>query len=165
MRMYKDWAPSGFDAKGLALDEDRQWWYVVPVILTRDGDCMERSNFYSAEKLMAKADASDYERHSFGHWACGWFDILIVKPNTRAAEIAEDIERRLDNYPILDESDCSEREHEEAAEVWRGCYSESERIEYIRRRRHDFEFRSFADMLRCVRGKYFAGATSDFIYG
>lgn len=39
-----------------------------------------------------------------------------------------------------------------------------ERVEYIRKHRSQFEFRDFADMLGCVRGKYFAGYASELIH-
>ena len=54
-------------------------------------------------------------------------------------------------------------ETEEAERVWRDCYSASERIAYIERNRSQFEFRSFADMLGCVRGNYFSGYASELI--
>lgn len=61
-------------------------------------------------------------------------------------------------------SDChSEAEEEQAQEVWRDCYRPKARIEYIREHREQFEFRSFADMLGCVRGRYFAGYASELL--
>lgn len=54
-------------------------------------------------------------------------------------------------------------ETEAAQEVWRTCYSDAERIDYIREHRSQFEFRSFADMLGCVRGRYFAGYASELL--
>ena len=80
-----------------------------------------------------------------------------------ALKAAHDVEERLANYPVLDEFDLSKREQERACEVWKGCYSEIERLDYIRRRRNDFEFRSFADLMGCVRGKYFAGDAASLI--
>ena len=59
----------------------------------------------------------------------------------------------LEDYPVLDESDFSEREYEEANSVWESCYNVKERIEYVRENRCQFEFNGFADMLACIRGK------------
>lgn len=60
--------------------------------------------------------------------------------------------------------DClCEWQHEEAQRVWAKCYSEKERIEYIRKNRNQFEFHSIADIIGCVRGKYFLGYESELI--
>jgi len=60
--------------------------------------------------------------------------------------------------------DClSKVEEEEAQRVWRECYSTSERIEYVRRHSSQFDFRSFSDLLGCVRGRYFAGYASELL--
>jgi len=97
------------------------------------------------------------EVHRFGHWACGWFEIILVRPDTNAAKTAEEIEAALADYPILDECDHSEREMGAANETWQCCFSNAERIKYIRDHRSEFEFHSFADMLGCARGNYFGG--------
>lgn len=54
-------------------------------------------------------------------------------------------------------------ERDEANEVWANCYSENERVDYVRKHRGQFEFRDFADMLGCLRGKHFAGYSSGLI--
>lgn len=54
-----------------------------------------------------------YENHRFGHWACGWFEILIVKPGSDCERIALEIEASLASYPCLDEMHYSELENEE----------------------------------------------------
>src|SRR5258708_27016360 len=101
------------------------------------------------------ADEGDYEERTFGHWANGWFSLLLVRPNTPAHKVAEEIESALDGYPVLDESDFSDREYEAAQETWKNCYNNAERLAYIRRYRSQFDFRGFADLLGCVRGNYF----------
>ena len=52
------------------------------------------------------------------HWACGWFEIIIVQPGTKSEEIGNDIEARLEDYPYLDEDDVSNREYEEFLSGW-----------------------------------------------
>jgi hypothetical protein len=165
VKLYKNWSPSGHDTKGLNLPE-YQDWYVVPVIRTRDSNPQEESNFHVARERLFKFEANhdDVTEASFNHWACGHFDILLVRPNTDAASIANKIEYDLNNYPILDDDDCTRREDEAACEIWKGCYSAKERIEYIRRYREEFEFHDFADLMGCVRGKYFAGYATDLVY-
>jgi len=105
------------------------------------------------------------EVHRFGHWACGWFEIILVRPGTNAAKKAEEIEARLVVCLFLDECDHSEREMEAANETWQCCFSNAERIKYIRDYRSEFEFHSFADMLGCARGNYFGGYESELLNG
>ena len=161
MKTYAEFQPTGFDPKGLALD-DKQNWIVVSCGTNRDADCLTRSNFIAALEILG-GESEDVEVHRFGHWACGWFEIIIVRPDSPAAKEAEEIEAALENYPVLDDTAFSELETEEADETWRVCYREKERIAYIRDNRSQFEFRSFADMLACVRGKYFAGYASELL--
>lgn len=51
----------------------------------------------------------------------------------------------------------------EANAVWRDCYQLKERVEYVRKHRGQFDFRSFSDMLSCLRGNYFAGYASELL--
>lgn len=64
---------------------------------------------------------------------------------------------------VLDEEDYSAREHESANQLWLDCYSPSKRIEYIRKHRNQFNFAAFSDLLKCVRGEYFAGYASELL--
>lgn len=160
MQRYKDFRPTGFDPKGLALD-DRQDWLVF-LGRNRDSDILTESNFDAALKALG-GEGDDVEIHRFGHWACGWFEVILIRPDSDAASLAVDMEVALDGYPVLDESDFSQRETEEADRIWSDCYSTAERIKYIARYRSQFEFRSMADMIGCVRGKYFAGYASELI--
>jgi hypothetical protein len=67
-------------------------------------------------------ESETVEVHRFGHWGPGWFEIIIVDPSdSERVEIATDIENRLEDYPILDETDFSEREWNEKQEYWDNC--------------------------------------------
>lgn len=112
---YAEYAPTSLDAKGAFLP-DRQNWYVLPLIATRDTcNPLELSNWDVAQKILDDAGA-EYEIHRFGHWGPGWFEIILVHPDSVHA--AQDIADRLEDYPCLDESDWSDREAEAAAEDW-----------------------------------------------
>ena len=161
MKRYSAWRPTGLDSAGLAC-EDRQDWLVLPVGRNRDSDCLSESNWATTIKRLG-GDGEDVEIHRFGHWACGWFEIVMVRPGSPAEKVAEDVESDLDAYPILDESDLGEREQEAANETWRTCYSTSERIAYMRKHRSQFEFRDMRDLVGCVRGRYFAGYASELL--
>jgi len=70
----------------------------------------------------------------------------------------------LADYPILDDGHCSELQALEALEIWQNCFSEKERIEYIRNAsKYEFEFHNWADMRAVIRGEYFTGYASDLI--
>ena len=99
------------------------------------------------------------------HWACGWVEwIAILADDEAALRAADEMAASLETYPVLDESDFSNLEEENAAKVWRDCYSDRERVAYMRGHRRQFEAQSFADLLACARGKYFLGYASDLLY-
>lgn len=117
MIAYRDYRPTEYDHSGAFLPERRDW-LVLDVMRTRDSDALEESNFESALGLLRDARARAYEQHSFNHWGCGWFEVILVKPGTVGERVGRDIERRLENYPVLDEEDFSEREWEQRCQSW-----------------------------------------------
>lgn len=161
MQTYSQFRPSQFDTAGLGL-EDRQDWLVVGVAQNRDSGCLDRCNFAETLYQLGGEDV-DVEVHRFGHWANGWFEIILVRPGTKAALEAEEIEAALADYPILNEDKYGETLHEEADQVWRDCYSTKDRLDYYAKHSRDFEFNCFSDMLGCMRGKYFAGDAMDLV--
>lgn len=120
---YGRYRPTGYDAPGACLT-DRGDWYVLPVIRTRDSGTLGASNFRVATAALAAVDpaGAHHETHRFGHWACGWLEIMIVNPAAPGAVLATaaTIARKLDSYPILSEDDYSALESERAAETWAG---------------------------------------------
>lgn len=116
MQKYSEFQPTGFDEAGAFLD-DRQDWLVVPCSKTRDTGPFNESNFQAALAMLG-GESETVEVHRFGHWGPGWFEIIIVAPNSDAAKIAEDIERRLEYYPVLDDEDLSSREWDDFVESW-----------------------------------------------
>ena len=164
MKAYSEFRPTRWDVAGLALD-DRKDWLVIPVSTNRDADALTRSNWrvVLADVKASDPTGEDVEVHRFGHWACGWFEIAIVRQDSPAAKCAADWENALSDYPVASGEDFAEEEQAEANEVWRECYRPAQRVEYIRRHRSQFEFSCFADMLGCVRGDYFAGYASELL--
>ena len=164
LQTYGEFRPTQFDPRGLGLD-DRQGWLVVPVSRTRDSGPLEESNYACTMKALREVDpeGNDHEDHRFGHWGPGWFEVIIVRPESKAHRVAQDIAAALADYPVLDDTDLSQREEETAGAIWRDCYNTRQRIKYIRENRSQFDFRNIADMLSCVRGNYFAGYTSELI--
>jgi hypothetical protein len=130
---------------------------------TRDSGALERSNFAVVRKALENAsNRVDVVRE--GHWACGWVEWIAIPSDDYAAlRVADALQERCADYPVLDEDDLSDREQEEADNVWAHCYGVRERVKYIRAHREQFEFQNLSDMLSCVRGKYFAGYASELI--
>lgn len=134
--------------------------YKVLLATSRDADCLTRSNWNTAIHLLG---GENVRIDRFGSWACGWFEYLSVKENTPQYEIAEKIESDLKSYPVLDESDFSELEDAEADEIWKTCYNESERLQYIKENRYMFDFCSISHAKETIRGEYFSGCASELI--
>ncbi len=118
MNPYKKYRPTGFDPAGAFLDEDRQEWLVVNVSRNRDSDCLAESNFNTfLEGLGGESD--NVEVHRFGHWACGWYEIILIDAKAEdIVALAQEMEDALENYPVLDEEDLSKREDEAEEESW-----------------------------------------------
>jgi hypothetical protein len=108
---YKDWKPTALDIPGKGATHEAEW-FVAPCMLTRDSDALERSN-WDAQKAAMPTDDSTYTTMEFGHWACGWFQIMLVKPDSLAHHIALEIKGRLEQYPVLDEELMGQYESEE----------------------------------------------------
>lgn len=144
--------------------------YYIFLSRNRDSDCLTESNFDYALKAIGEITGEEDNGISNvavvreTHWACGWVEwIAIHKDNSAALEKADEIMGRLEDYPVLNEEDFSQRETDEANDIWAKCYNTGERIKYMRDHYSQFEFHSFADMLGCARGNYFSGYASELI--
>lgn len=146
--------------------------WLIASAMHRDSDCLTCSNFRCFEKALKAlpefkawdGEFSPVTIEEFNHWAVGWVQYLIIHPSfTAGVALAESIRAKLEEYPVLDDEDFSNIETEEANETWKNCYDANERIKYIRDHKSQFEFHDFADMLGCIRGKYFAGYASELI--
>lgn len=139
-------------------------YYSAGVGQSRDSDDLEESNFATMVKLLGgESDTVQIVQES--HWAVGWVEWIAIHQDDEAAlRIADQAKGRLADYPVLDEEDWCEREHESAQRVWKDCYDAKERIAYIRKHSDQFEFRDYADLIGCVRGNYFAGYASELLY-
>ena len=134
MDRYSDFRPTQFDHN---IDIDRADWLVCPVTRNRDSGPLDESNWQAQIKALSEADGDEcetdnWEIHRFGHWGCGWFEVAIVRPDSAAFRAADDIEAALMNYPVLDEQDLSEREHQDALESWSAWGAKDFRRELVR---------------------------------
>jgi hypothetical protein len=115
--------------------------YVI-VSRHRDSDLNAESNWEVACRDLQAVDHDSGEFDSrppvytfrAGHWAVGWVEYLLVRPDAPEETLvkAGEIICALADYPILDESDLSEREWEAATESWRN-FSVRDRAELIKR--------------------------------
>jgi hypothetical protein len=101
--------------------------YFIVVGRSRDSRSLTESNFHAACEMLsdktpvfkegATVDIPLEERLlpgviiiRSGHWAVGWVEYLLVHESSRdALGIASDIAHRIEDYPILDEFDFSDR--------------------------------------------------------
>jgi hypothetical protein len=91
---------------------ERADWVVVPVGRNRNSEILQESNFDVALERLG-GESKNVEIHRFGHWGCGWFELILVNPKSKKhVKIALEIKNDLDDYPVLDDSDFSERERE-----------------------------------------------------
>ena len=116
MQTFSKYSPTPFDTKGIGSDS-RENWLVVPVIQTRDSGPFEHSNFAVALEMLG-GESDTVEVHCFNHWGPGWFEIIVVDPESPQATIAHEIEASLEDYPLLDDEDHSSREYEAYQESW-----------------------------------------------
>ena len=135
MKTYSEFRPTQFDVAGLGCNE-RQDWLVAPCATNRDAGTLQQSNWRVMVAELGKLDPNghDHEEHRFGHWANGYFDLVLVRPGTECESFCESVENALADYPILDESDWSELQLETASALWE-ISSLRERVEYCQRAR------------------------------
>lgn len=160
MLAYSQFRPTACDNAGLGCD-DRQSWLVAPVGLNRDSGPLERSNWRVVLADLG-GEGIDVEVHRFGHWACGWFEVILVRPDTAAAVSAEEWEGALSDYPVASDEDFSNEEQQEADAVW-SAMGQSERLAYMRKHASQFDC-SWLDLLANARGTYFSGYASDLLH-
>jgi hypothetical protein len=121
---YGGHRPTGFDSHlPLAGRED---WLIVPVSRNRDSGMLDESNFEAALEILG-GESDDVEVHRFGHWGPGWYEIIIVRPGSKAEKEAEEIEAALANYPVLNDEDHSQREYDATISNIRQILSSVER--------------------------------------
>ena len=138
----------------------------------RDSDCLTESNFTVALAALEAIPEPENWPHDEppvqtvreSHWAVGWVEWIAIHQDASAALAeARRMAENLESYPVLSEDDFSERETAEANRIWRDCYDASERVAYVRQHRSQFDFHGFADLLACIRGKFFNGYASELI--
>ena len=129
--------PTGVDSDSNFIgdsDHLRDHYYLAPVSTSRDANILTRSNWE-----VVTDDILKYKRHvdteicRFDHWACGWYEqLLIHKSDTKALKVAEEWCCALENYPVASDEHYSKLQWDEAAEYWERM-DIKERLEVLER--------------------------------
>lgn len=104
----------------------------------RDSDALDNSNFETALTRLGGEDTCEDDGTysssgvfvaSFNHWACGWYETILIDPRApeseKAIREAESILSDLENSPALDEDDWSRRQYDEfCSAVESGCFDD-----------------------------------------
>ncbi len=115
------WSPKGptpFDSAanyGSHTDEDLTRSYVA-IGQNRDSDALTRSNF---QVISTELEELGAEIHRFGHWACGWYELVLVhETNEKALRRADEWAAALEDYPVACDDHFSELETNESQDFW-----------------------------------------------
>lgn len=102
----------GLDSRANYSGPDLSEWCQGPG-RSRDSEILAESNFEAALERLGGEQPGEVEVHRFGHWGCGWFETIMVNPrNLKAIRELKAIYVALEHYPVLDDSEYSEREYE-----------------------------------------------------
>src|SRR5260370_23678290 len=112
-------SPSPLDSVRNFMGEIPEAYWLVLLSRNRDSELLTNCNWDVALKeLGGESDTVTIICHN--HWACGWIEYLCIdERNADKKALGEAIEARMDNYPILDESEYSQRQWDAAVEYWR----------------------------------------------
>lgn len=117
--LYKDFQPSAWDTSSnfvaWGVINYLRDWYVCLTGRNRDSDLLSESNFETALTILG-GESETVEIHRFGHWACGWYELILVHPDLK--DEVDKIEKQLDNYPLLDEEGYSDKSFTAACDLW-----------------------------------------------
>ena len=92
-------------------------WFIL-LSQTRDSKILEQNKFNETLEILG-GESETVQVHRFCHWACGWFEQILIDPNDKTAlEIAESIESALADYPVLNEASYYEQLNNELNEYW-----------------------------------------------
>jgi hypothetical protein len=130
---YQDHTPTSFDRH---ICSELDGFFMGPCSLNRDSGILQTVNFgIAAELIMKSSNHEETAVHRFGHWACGWYEILLIHPDDiEALKVAASLASSLADYPSLDDEAFSEAEFEAASVAWEGMRI-SDRIEACSRYR------------------------------
>ncbi len=112
LQRFKDFQPTNMDSENNYMDfgntERIIDWFVGP-IKTKGATLLDICNFDCILKDLG-GEGDNVEIASFGHWAIGSYELILIRPDTKQANLLENIAEALEDYPVYDESAYSEAE-------------------------------------------------------
>ena len=92
--------------------------YYVLLGQHRDSHLVDQSNFSCAlDRLGGESETVIVVRS--GHWAVGWVESLLIhESDSEAIAEGEKIQAEIADYPVLDDSDYSDREYRRVMDYW-----------------------------------------------
>ena len=129
----KKWSPvAGCDSWSNYMGEDYSDFYVAPCAIAPNvADCLSESNWeIQLSDLETACEHDESGVAHFGHWASDYKLFLIHQDDEPGLRCADELAKALEDYPVLDDSDLSERELEEAERCWKD-WGESDLIKEI----------------------------------
>lgn len=94
------------------MDDQMDWITSTEIQINRDSDELTESNWQVFIDGLEKTNSEDYRILRFGHFACGWYEIVILKPNSASYDFYVQCLETLEDYPILDEDHFSALQYE-----------------------------------------------------
>ena len=113
----------GSSAEHFAYWGERASW-LVALSQHRDSDYIARSNWRLIAPAMVAAYPDDAAIESQSHWAVGWSEVLLVRPDTESARAAQEFADRIADYPMIDEDDASAVEWDDNHHDEGYCYAD-----------------------------------------
>ena len=100
------------------MGDDYSEYYIV-ASTHRDADELMVSNFYSIRKTLLDNHIRFLDIQ-FNHWLCGWIELLMVhESNEKGLILADELNRSLEDYPVLDDDDYNERRNDRVMEYYK----------------------------------------------
>ena len=134
-RKFQSYAPRWIRLFEIA---DPEHWAAV-YVGSRDESALEESNRAQIQSALKPFTASDpptaYTECTENHWAVGYLHVIYLRVYDSAGELTPaflayaELHLAMKEYPVLNESDWSEREWKRAADYWQRC-SVSERVRW-----------------------------------
>lgn len=85
----------------------------------RDSDILTNCNWDVFKKMLDTCGEDAYIVENESHWAVGWVEHILINPaNEAAMKMADDVEKQLNDYPVLDDEAFSQAEQEELHSDW-----------------------------------------------
>jgi hypothetical protein len=94
--------------------------YISIIGRNRDSDILTNSNFDCALDILGgESEDNGVLVGRFGHWACGWYELILVHQDSphEILERARILLNDLDDYPVVDEDHWSQAEWDAGTEI------------------------------------------------